>query len=122
MIVKRLDGGKQILNFDNIDFIKVKLIDEKYKLYYLYRPKIKTEELEIRRQFKDFAELNAFMLSVNLTKLDEYFINVKNISLVDEIEIIKNKIKVIIYLKYNQPLELNMRLEEWNNFKNNSLI
>jgi len=122
MLIKRLDSGKQIINFSNVDFVKVKKIDDELKLFYEYRPKIKTEELEIRRNFQTLAEMDSFMKEVHFSRLDEYYINIHNISVADETPLDHNKIKVKLYMKYNQPIEIVSKRDIWYNFKNNQLV
>jgi len=121
---ERLDGGKQIVNYMNIDYLEAVKVDDGIELYYLFRPKIKTEKLKIKKVFNTFTDLSSYMTSLKFFKLGKYYINTFNFSIVDEGELHENNKKqnIILYMKSAQPLELTISKIEWNSFKNSRLI
>jgi len=121
---ERYHSGKMTVNWENIDYVEVQRDVDRFVVYFLYRPKIKTEKLKILKEFNSLADLREFMTSNNFFELDNYFINVHNYSIVEEVSFNdKNKkFSVILYMKNSAPLMLDIPRNTWSNFKNSRLL
>lgn len=121
---ERYYSGKMTVNWLNIDYVEVKKDGDEYIVYFLYRPKIKTEKLEILKRFKDANSMRTFFYNINFFELDAYFINVNNYSVIQENDFCdkSKKQNITLYMKNAQPLELKIQRNAWNTFKNSKLI
>lgn len=121
---ERYQSGKMTVNWKNIDYIETEKIGEGFNIYFLYRPKIKTEKLKILKKFNNASEMRSFFYNKSFFQLDKYFINVNNFSIIEEIEYHPNSQKqdIVLYMKNSQPLELTIPIMKWNDFKNSKLL
>ena len=121
---ERYYSGKMTVNWSNIDYVEVQKEEDEFIIYFLYRPKIKTEKLKILKKFKDANSMRAFFYKNNFFELDHYFINVDNYSVIQENDFCEKSKKqnVTLYMKNSQPLELKVQKAAWTAFKNSRLI
>ena len=121
---ERYYSGKMTVNWSNIDYVEVQKEEDEFVIYFLYRPKIKTEKLKILKKFKDANSMRAFFHKNNFFELDHYFINVDNYSVIQENDFCEKSKKqnVTLYMKNSQPLELKVQKAAWTAFKNSRLI
>ena len=117
---ERYQSGKMIVNFKNVDCVEVVKKDDVYELYYLYKPKIKTEKVKLLKTFTDVALMRKYFGNMNFYSLGNYFINVDNFEIIEELEHDDDKKTqtVKIYMKNTQPITVTLDRTTWQSFKN----
>jgi hypothetical protein len=124
MQTDRLNNGRMILNYDNINVIEVVQAADRLEMYFHYRPKLKLEKLKIQREFANAQEMTTFFEKKGLFSLGDYYVNAKNISIVidGDLNDTNKRIDVTIFFNDGAPLELNIPRDNWNTFKNYRLV
>lgn len=121
---ERYNSGEMTVNYKNIDYLIVEKVQDRYIVYYEYRPKIKVEQVVIKNEFINLQKLREFMSKYNFHELGNYFINVDNYSMVEEISYNTKSKRYIIkfYMRSNVQFELSVTRDAWTSFKNNKLL
>lgn len=124
MQTDRLNNGRMVLNYDNINVIEVVASADRLEMYYHYRPKLKLEKLKIQREFKTQQEMDSFFSTKGIFRLENYYINAKNVSIAmdGELNDLTKKMDITLFFNDSTPLELNLPRDNWNSFKNHRLV
>lgn len=124
MQTDRLNNGRMVLNYDNINVLEVETSVDRLEIYFHYRPKLKLEKLKIQREFKTQQEMDSFFATKGIFRLENYYINTKNVSIAmdGELNDLTKKMDVSLFFNDSTPLELNLPRDNWNSFKNHRLV
>lgn len=121
---ERYSSGKMTVDYNNIDYLIIKEVKDRFEIFYEFRPKIKTELVKLQRDFKSMLELRQFMQKHNFEQLGNYFINMKNYSVIEELSF-NDKSKrydIKFYMKSNIQFTINVARDTWTAFKNSKLL
>lgn len=117
---ERLDNGSVHVNYDNIDYLEVREVDGRFKLFYPSKPKIKTEKIELPKVFSNLAASHRFMLGVGFIKVQNYYVNKNRYCVVSEGELVKVK-RQVTFQMVSSILVVDMLETEWLQIKNSQL-
>ena len=114
----RYNGGRVLVNYANVNY----LTHKNDKLYYNYRPKLKTEEIELPTGYTSTAEVDRVVNPFGLYNLKGYYINVNRLVLTTEQELADNKVFVTLHFADNIVLDITLPKDFWIMFKNHRLV
>ena len=95
----------QIVDFKNVDILRVVAVNDYYEVYILNREKFKYNELKIDKRFESkdsvFKEFNKFFINI----VDDIYVNLHNIMFIDRVSVKDSlhKIDISVYLKHSTP-------------------
>lgn len=123
MKTERLDSGKMIVNFDNINVMKFKHHIDRFEIYLQYRPKIKVESIKILKEFVSQRDMEQFFIKKDIFILGEYLINVGKISITTETPVDEMKmVEITFYFQDSAPLVIRAKRDLWAAFKSYRLV
>jgi len=124
MAMERLNAGKMIINYDNVNYFTYEEDVDRIVTFFHYKPKIKTEKLKIIREFRTLKDAQDTLNKKGFYLIDNTFINIKNVAISYEgaMNIETKKIQVQIFFNNGELLEFHILRDRWNAFKNQRLI
>jgi len=116
---ERFDNGSQIVDFDNIGYLKVKSVKGVYKVFFTYKPKLKLEEIELLKPFNNLMDIKNFFADRNFYMLEDYLINVNNIQMMRLVKGEDSPSSLIEIIFSNFPaVVIKTSKTRWDSFKN----
>lgn len=123
--MERLNNGRQIINYKNLNYVKYKKnVEGKFEISFDHKTKLKLVNIKTPRVFNDMTSMINYFQKHNMHPIAGHsmFINTDQILYVDEICFDENtkQFEILIYFG-NQITTLHVMRDSWNNFKNTRL-